>query len=111
MRAYLTASGFAMRLVRLVSLCLPILGVPLLLSACGHHDSAPSLAVSCNGRLVLAGASSIDVTSLAGKSTMLSFPDPANPGHVGTLPVPDGQPCTIAPLVNPGDKSDKPATS
>lgn len=88
-----------------------MLGMPLLLSACGHADSTPSLSVSCNGRLVLAGASSIDVTYLAGKSTMLSFPDPANPGHVGTLPVSDGQPCTIAPRVNPGDKSDKPAAS
>jgi hypothetical protein len=98
-----------MRLVRLVSLYLPLLGVPLLLSACGgHSNSAPTLSVSCNGSLVLAGASSIDVTYLAGKSTMLSFPDPANPGHVGSLPVSDGQPCTITPSVN---KADKPGAS
>lgn len=87
-----------------------MIGVPALLSACGSADTTSSLSVACNGTLVLAGAKSIDVTYLAGKSTMLSFPDPANPGHIGTLPVSDGQPCTITPVVGKSDKPDKPAT-
>lgn len=85
-----------MRLIRLV-----LLGLPLALAACGHSaPSTPTLSVTCDGHLTLAGASSIDVTSGgAGKDTMLSFPDPANPGHTGTLPISDGQPCSITPVL------------
>ena len=83
-----------------------ILVLSLAAAACGHSDnkSTPTLSVTCEGNLRLAGAASIDVAQTNG-GTMLSFPDPANPGHTGTLPVAGGVPCTIAPVI------DKPAGS
>lgn len=93
-----------MRLVRLVLLGLPITAS---LSACGHSaPMTPTLSVTCNGSLSLAGAASIDVASVAGGGTLMSFPDPANPGHTGTLPVTTGQPCTIAPVLNKAGSTD-----
>ena len=87
-----------MRLVRLV-----LLGLPVWLSACGHSESTASLSVACGGETVLTGAASIDVAPApGGQETMLSFPDPANPGHVGTLPVTGGRPCTITPVLAKG---------
>ncbi len=88
---------------------LAILVLPLAAAACGHSDakSTPTLSVTCDGSLRLAGAASIDVATVGG-GTLLSFPDPANPGHTGSLPLSPGTPCTIAPVV---DKpvSDKPS--
>ena len=83
---------------------LAILALPLAAAACGHSDnkSTPTLSVTCEGNLRLAGAASIDVATVGG-GTMLSFPDPANPGHTGTLPLSPGTPCSIAPeLGKPG---------
>jgi hypothetical protein len=88
-----------MRFVRLALLLLP-----LTLPACGHSDPpAPTLAVTCNDSLILAGATSINVASdPASKAATLSFPDPANPGATATIPVMAGQPCRITPMVNAG---------
>ena len=87
---------------------LAILVLPLAAAACGHSDakSTPTLSVTCDGTLRLAGAASIDVATVGG-GTLLSFPDPANPGHTGTLPLSAGTPCTIAPVIDKagGDKS------
>lgn len=80
------------------------------LAGCGHSGpSAPTLSVSCGGSLMLAGATTIDVaTAAGGRGTVLSFADPADPGHTGTLPVTPGQSCSIAPVVNkPESGSDK----
>lgn len=85
-----TTAGWIRRL-RLV----PVLAVPAALAACGHSEQVASLSVTCGGSLQLAGATSVQVNALA-TGTQLSFPDPANPGHTGTLPVQSGQPCTIA---------------
>lgn len=93
-----------MRLLRLARLGLPLLGLPLVLSGCGHAGSStPTLSVSCGGSLMLAGATAVDVaTTPGGGGTMLRFPDPANPGHTGTLPVPPGESCAISPAPKAG---------
>lgn len=93
-----------MRLVRLALLGLPLAAS---VSACGHSaPTTPTLSVTCNGSLSLAGATSIDVASVPGGGTVMSFPDPANPDHTGTLPVTVGQPCTIAPILNKAGSGD-----
>lgn len=91
-----------MRLSRPARLGLPLLGLPLALSACGHSaPTTPTLSVTCNGSLMLAGAVSIDVaTAPGGAGTVLSFPDPADPGHTGTLPIPPGQACSVSPVLS-----------
>ena len=90
-----------MRLVRLgLSLS------PLLAAGCGHSDpGTPTLTVTCNGSLSLAGAASVTVTSApGGNGTTLSFPDPVNAGQTGSLPLPAGQACTIASTLSPPPK-------
>lgn len=93
-----------MRLLRLARFGLPLLGLPPTLSGCGHAGPAtPTLSVSCGGSLMLAGATAVDVaTAPGGSGAMLSFPDPANPGHTGTLPVPPGESCAITPVPKGG---------
>ncbi len=78
---------------------LPILaGV---LSACGGKDQAMTLTVRCGGSIALVGAKSVDVTtdSVTGNTT-LSFPDPVNPDHTGTIPVARGTRCSVGPTTN-----------
>ena len=85
-----------MRGLRLV-----LLGLPLLVSACGSSAAPPALSVTCNGSLALTGATSIDVSSNSGGSgAVLTFPDPANAGHTGTIPITAGERCSIAPALN-----------
>ena len=82
---------------------LAVLGLPLLVSACGHSTPATAtLSVSCGGTLTLAGATSIDASGSSGSGTVLNFPDPANAGRTGTIAVAPGQPCTITPVLNKG---------
>ncbi len=92
-----------MRLVRLgLSLS------PLLVAGCGGHSDpgTPTLTVTCNGSLSLAGAASVTVMSApGGNGATLSFPDPVNAGQTGSLPVPAGQACTIAPTLAAPPKS------
>ncbi len=90
-----------MRLVRL-----GILASPLLMAGCGHSDpGTPTLSVTCNGTLSLAGAATVTVMSApGGNGATLSFPDPVNNGQTGSLPVPAGQACTIAPTPSPPSK-------
>ena len=72
------------------------LSVLLALSACGVTPSKPTLLVSCGGSIALAGAASIDVgADPASHTTVLSFPDPVNEGHTGTITVRNR--CTITP--------------
>lgn len=92
-----------MRSFRLLRLGVPLsVALPALLGGCGHSAPTATLSVTCNGSLSLAGASSIQVESDPGHGTRLTFPDPANPGHTGTLPIAEGQPCTIAPELAKG---------
>jgi hypothetical protein len=74
------------------------LALPLLLSACGSHDPAISLTVRCDGSIALVGAKSVDViTDSVTGNTTLSFPDPVNPDHTGTIPVTRGSRCSVGP--------------
>jgi len=70
------------------------LALPLALAACGGDAPKETLSVTCNGSLMLAGTSTLTVDSKDG-GAVLSFPDPANPDHTGSLTVAAGQPCTI----------------
>ena len=87
-----------MRLVRL-----GLLASPLLVAGCGHSESGtPTLTVTCNGSVSLAGAATVTVMSApGGNGATLSFPDPVNAGQTGSLPVPAGQACTITPTASP----------
>ena len=79
------------------------LGLAGLLAACGGGSSAPTVSVSCGGSLALSGAQSVDVTPDAARGgTILQFPDPVNAGRTGTMPIPSGSRCTIAPTRNVG---------
>lgn len=78
------------------------LAVLAMLAGCGHSSPTATLSVTCGGSLKLAGASSIDVAADPGRGTIMSFPDPANPGHTNTLPVMVGQACTVAPVLAKG---------
>jgi hypothetical protein len=82
----------------------PVLALLILcgwLVGCGGGSStATTLQVTCGGSLSLAGAKSIDVISAAGTGATLSYPDPANPGHTGTIAIKPGTQCTIAPTSN-----------
>jgi hypothetical protein len=76
---------------------LTVLALPLSLAACGGSSSAPTLSVSCNGSASLEGATSIDVAPGTSGGAVLSFPDPANHGHTGTIAIAPGNKCTIGP--------------
>ncbi len=71
------------------------------LVGCGGSKAADTLSVTCSGTIVLNGARSIDVLGdpVNGR-TIISFPDPVNPGKTGTIPVPSHDQCKIAPTVN-----------
>ena len=70
------------------------------LAGCGGGSSAPSVSVSCGGQMALAGAQSVDVSGAANGGATLQFPDPVNAGRTGTIPVPPGTRCTVAPTRN-----------
>jgi hypothetical protein len=72
-----------------------LLILPTLLTGCGGSSSANTLSVTCDGSLSAAGLRSITVSGRSG--AVLQFPDPANQGHIGTLPVGPNSQCTIAP--------------
>jgi hypothetical protein len=86
--------------VRLIKLGLLGLLVPL--SACGSSAPIVSLTLRCNGAITVAGAQSIDVAADPARGTLLSFPDPVNPGHTGAIPVAAGQKCTVTPETKVG---------
>jgi hypothetical protein len=74
---------------------LVLLLLSLAVSACSSTPPV-SLFVTCGGSTALAGAASIDVlVDPVAKSTVLSFPDPVNAGHTGTIAVTSR--CTITP--------------
>lgn len=75
-----------------------LLFLPVLLAGCGGSPLANTVSVTCDGSLRLAGAKSIDVVSgAANTEATLSFPDPVNEAHTGTIQVTPGSRCTIAP--------------
>ncbi len=74
---------------------LAVVALPVSLAACGGSPEAGTVAVNCGaGGTSLAGARSIDVTPGA-NGTVLTFPDPANAGHTGTIAIAPGGRCTI----------------
>ncbi len=78
-----------------------LLALSVALSACGSSSPTATLFVKCAGSTALAGASSIDVLADGpGKGAVLSFPDPANAGQTGTIPVTAGNRCTVLPILN-----------
>jgi hypothetical protein len=66
------------------------------LAGCGGSKPQTTLSVTCGGNIVLNGARSIDVPGdpVNGR-TVLTFPDPVNPGQTGTITVPPHDRCTI----------------
>jgi hypothetical protein len=78
--------------------------LPVVLLGCGGGDKpAATLSVTCDGSVALAGARSIDVLGdQVNGRTMLTFPDPANRGKTGMLPVSPRDQCTITPVVTGG---------
>jgi hypothetical protein len=73
-----------------------VLAVPAVVAGCGHSSGPSGLTVTCNGQTALVGASQVTVQlDPASKTTLLTFPDPVNEGHTGTIPV--DRRCTIAP--------------
>lgn len=73
--------------------------IPLAVAGCGGTPTA-SLAVTCDGKLVLAGTDSVQATG-----SNLLFPDPANTGQTGTISLSNGQRCVIKPVIDTSDKS------
>ena len=70
----------------------------LLLSGCGGGKAASSLSVVCTSGTQLIGASSVDVLGdLANGRPTMEFPDPANPGNIGTISVKPSDHCKITP--------------
>ena len=79
-----------------------VLILPLAAAGCGHSDPGPvTLSVSCDNQLLLAGAASVQATATAGGTT-LTYPDPVNAGHTGTMAVQPGHPCTTDQNPHPG---------
>ncbi len=74
---------------------LAVLALPLALTACGGSVASTTVSVSCGNGTSLNGATSVDVTPAANGSAVLTYPDPANPGHTGTIGVAPGAKCTI----------------
>jgi hypothetical protein len=80
-------------LVRGAAVLLPVLA----LAGCGHSDPDPiTLSVSCDSSLLLAGAKSLQLVASA-QGTTMSYPDPVNTGHTGTIALQPGHPCTVTP--------------
>jgi hypothetical protein len=85
--------------MRLAWSALLVLSIPL--SACGSSTPTATLSVKCAGSTALAGATSLDVLAdPGGKGTVLSFPDPANIGQTGTIPISAANRCTVLPILN-----------
>ncbi len=74
---------------------LAVLALPLSLTACGGSVASTTVSVSCGNGTSLNGAEHVDVTPGAGGNVVLSFPDPANQGHTGTIDISPGHRCTI----------------
>ncbi len=78
-----------------------LMALSVALTACGSSSSTATLSVKCAGSTALAGAASLDVLAdVPGKGAVLSFPDPANAGQTGTIPITAGNRCTVLPILN-----------
>lgn len=70
----------------------------LMLAACGGGKSSTTLSVTCTTGTQLVGAASIDVLGdLTDGQPRFEFPDPANPGQIGTILVAPHSHCKITP--------------
>jgi hypothetical protein len=71
----------------------------LTLAGCGGGGkSEGTLSVTCTSGTQLVGAASIDVLGdLTNGQPRIEFPDPANPGHTGTIAVPAHDHCKVTP--------------
>jgi hypothetical protein len=74
-----------------------VLLVPTL-AGCGGGKSASTLSVTCTSGTQLVGAASLDVPGdLTDGQPKIEFPDPANPGHIGTIQVGAHDHCKVTP--------------
>jgi hypothetical protein len=70
----------------------------LSLAGCGGGKPAGSLSITCTGGTQLVGAASIDVLGdLSDGLPRIEFPDPANPGKIGTITVQPHAHCKVSP--------------
>jgi hypothetical protein len=70
----------------------------LSLAGCGGGKSSGSLSITCTGGTQLVGAASIDVLGdLSDGRPRIEFPDPANPGKIGTITVQPHDHCKVNP--------------
>jgi hypothetical protein len=88
---------------------LPIAGLSLVasLGGCGGSSSPNSLTITCGEGVSVVGIERTDVAApepgnQAATATTLTYPDPVNTGHTGTLKLGPGQKCTIKPTTNTG---------
>jgi hypothetical protein len=76
---------------RLAWLCLP-----LLLAGCGGKKSAPPVSVTCSNGVSVYGVEAVHLSGdLVNGRPVLTFADPVNPGHTGTVTVPPREHCDI----------------
>ena len=74
-----------------------LLMLPGLLAACGGSAKESTVWVKCHGNLVLSGAKSVSVAIDPSQGPVLTFPDPANAGKNGSIPITKDNDCTISP--------------
>ncbi|MGD0108799.1 MAG: hypothetical protein ABSC06_32905 [Rhodopila sp.] len=77
--------------------------LPLVLAGCGGDKPPATLSVTCGGTVALVGARSIDVLGdQVNGRTIMTFPDPVNPGKTGTWSVAHGDRCSVTPVIGSG---------
>jgi hypothetical protein len=68
------------------------------LVGCGGGKSSGTISVVCDGGVQLIGAASVDILGdLTNGQPTMKFPDPANPGKVGTITIQPHDRCKITP--------------
>jgi hypothetical protein len=91
-----TATGIMPVMLKRGKHLLALIALPAALAACGGSSKeAATINATCGDGTSLVGVISIKVEPVAGKGTVLSFPDPANAGKTGTIVVTEGRACTI----------------
>lgn len=87
-----------------------LVGLGLLagLSGCGDGSSGPgTLTISCGDGVSVVGVERANIAAPepgnpAAPATTVTYPDPVNTGHTGSLTLGPGQKCTIRPTTSAG---------